>query len=199
MEMCSAIVAKPRHLAVGQPVIAQLQRADQRAMHDQVGIAADRRGEVGVFRQVQAEMADIVGVVDRLRLAAQHHVVHHRSRAAVPLAFGQNAVEGARLHHLALGEADAEGAQEVGEGEQLLLRRRRRARGRSAGVRRFLQRLGGRDIGQHHELLDQPHGFQPLADRRWRRSCRRRRASMRRSGRSRSSGSRASRAMVSDL
>ena len=106
-------------------------------------------------------MADIGRVIDRLGLGAQHHVVHHRF---MRLALGgrQDAVEGAGLDHLALGEVDVEGAQEVGKGEQLFLRGRvvhpvdqRRAR--------LFQRLGGGDIGQHHEFLDQLHGFQPLA------------------------------------
>ena len=44
-------------------------------MDDQVGVAADRRGEVGVARQRQAEMAEIVGAVHRLALAAQDGLV----------------------------------------------------------------------------------------------------------------------------
>ena len=62
-------------VGVGQPAFAQAVGRDQGAMHDQVGIAADRRGEVGVARQRQAEMAEIVGAVDRLALAAQHGLV----------------------------------------------------------------------------------------------------------------------------
>ena len=65
----------------------------------------------------------LAGIIDRLRLAAQHHVVHHRFMRRA-LGAGQDAVEGAGLHHLALGEIDVQGAQEVGEGEQLFLRRR---------------------------------------------------------------------------
>ncbi len=130
-------------------------------MHDQVGIAADGRGEVGVFGQVQAEVSDIGRIVDCLCLASQHHVIHHRfMRFALGLV--QDAVEGAGLDHLALGEADVEGAQEVGEGKELFLRWRvmHAVDQRGPGL---LQRLGGRDIGQHHEFLDQLHGFQPLA------------------------------------
>ena len=58
-----------RSCAVRQAVGAELQRADQRAMHDQVGIAADRRGEVRVAAQVEAEMAVVLGGVFGLRLA----------------------------------------------------------------------------------------------------------------------------------
>ena len=35
----------------------------RRAVDDQVGVAADRRGEVGVAAEVQAEVADVVGAV----------------------------------------------------------------------------------------------------------------------------------------
>ena len=44
-------------------------------MHDQVGVAADRRGEVRVAAQVEAEMAVVLGGVFGLRLGAQHHLV----------------------------------------------------------------------------------------------------------------------------
>ena len=52
---------EPLLLAAREAVLAEAQRGDQRAMHDQVGIAADRRGEMRVAPQVEAEMADIVG------------------------------------------------------------------------------------------------------------------------------------------
>ena len=54
---------------LGQAVVAELERADQPAMHDQVGIAADRRGEMRVAAQVQAEMAVVLRRVFGLRLA----------------------------------------------------------------------------------------------------------------------------------
>ena len=54
---------------------AQPERADQRAVHQQVGVAADRRGEMRVAAQVQAEVAEVVGGVDGLRLRAQHDLV----------------------------------------------------------------------------------------------------------------------------
>ena len=60
---------------VGQAAFAQPVGRDQGAMDDQVGIAADRRGEVGVARQRQAEMAEVVGAVDGLALAAQDGLV----------------------------------------------------------------------------------------------------------------------------
>src|SRR6266851_1695210 len=36
----------------------------QRAMHDEIGIAPDRRGEMGIAWQGETEMADIVRAVD---------------------------------------------------------------------------------------------------------------------------------------
>ncbi len=63
---------------LGQAIAAKLERADQPAMHDQVGIAADRRGEMGVAAQVQAEMAVILRRVFGLRLRAQHDFVDQR-------------------------------------------------------------------------------------------------------------------------
>ena len=53
-----------------QAVLAELQRGDQRAVHDEVGVAADRRGEMRVALQVQAEMAVILGRILGLRLAS---------------------------------------------------------------------------------------------------------------------------------
>ncbi len=43
------------------------------AMHQQVGIAPDRRGEVRVGLVAQAEVADVVRAVHRLPQRAQHH------------------------------------------------------------------------------------------------------------------------------
>ena len=45
--------------AARKPPGAEPERGDQRAMHEEVGVAADRRGEVDVAAKVQPEMADI--------------------------------------------------------------------------------------------------------------------------------------------
>ena len=42
-------------------------------MHLQVGIAADRRREMGISLQRQPEMTGIAWVVDRLSQGTQHH------------------------------------------------------------------------------------------------------------------------------
>ena len=59
-EMCWAMPGKLERFVFGEAVVAEAQRLDQRAMHDQVGIAADGRGEVGVAVEVEAEMAVIL-------------------------------------------------------------------------------------------------------------------------------------------
>ena len=58
--------------------VAELQRADQRAMDDEIGVAADRRGEMRIAAQVEAEMAVVLVAVFGLRLRAQHHLVDQR-------------------------------------------------------------------------------------------------------------------------
>ena len=44
-------------------------------MHQQIGIAPDRRREVGIASEAQAEMAEIFGTVNCLALAAQHQLI----------------------------------------------------------------------------------------------------------------------------
>ena len=123
-------------------------------MHDQVGVAADRAGEVGVFRQVQPEVADVLGIVLRLHLAAQDHLVD--DIGVRPLTgVVQQLVEAVGVGRLALAPGDVQRLQEVGQGLHLL------GAGRvvdAVDQRRtlLLQRLGGRDVGLDHHLLDQP-------------------------------------------
>ena len=70
-----ADVREALRLGLGQPVRAETEAADQRPMHQQVGVAADRAGEMGVARQGEAEMADVLRAVGGLGLAAQHRLV----------------------------------------------------------------------------------------------------------------------------
>ena len=73
-------------------------------MHHQVGVAADRRGEVRIAAQVQAEVAVVLRRVFGLRLRAQHHLV---DQLLVLGAFHarEDLVEVARAQRLALGQA----------------------------------------------------------------------------------------------
>ena len=79
-------------VAVRQAVVAALHRADQRPVDDEVGIAADRRGEMRVAPQVETEMAVILRRVFGLRLAAQHDLVDQRLDVG-PFDARQDAVE----------------------------------------------------------------------------------------------------------
>ena len=51
--------------------------AVEHAMDDQIGIAADRRGEVGIAGRCQTEVADVFRLIDRLFHRAQEHAVDH--------------------------------------------------------------------------------------------------------------------------
>ena len=97
-EMCAAISASSGTFDVGQAVRRRsLQRADQGAMHDEVGIAADRRGEMRVAAQVESEVAVVLGRVFGLRLRAQHDLVDQLLVLAA-LHPRQDAVEMRRPH-----------------------------------------------------------------------------------------------------
>src|SRR5262249_26319760 len=62
--------------AVRQTVRPKFECADQRAMDNEVGIAADRRSEMRVAAQIEAEMAEIFRRIFRLRLRAQDHLIY---------------------------------------------------------------------------------------------------------------------------
>ena len=141
-------------LAFRQAVGAEFSGADQPAMHDQVGIAADGRGEVRVAAQVQAEVAVVLGRIFGLRLRAQHHLVDELLDV---LAFDlvEDAVELLGAQRAALGQRDVQRFEEFAQRLDLLQRRlvvhaidQRHAR--------LLERFGGRHVGEDHELLDQP-------------------------------------------
>ena len=144
----------------GQSVIAETKCADQRAVDDEIGIAPDRRGEVRIAPQIQAEMADVLRGIFGLALRAQHHLVDEmrvlRSRDAV-----EDRIELRCAQRPLLRQPDVEGTQELPQGDDLLDRRlvvdavhERRLPG--------FERLRGGDIGEDHELLDQPVGVEPL-------------------------------------
>src|SRR5690606_42111653 len=76
-----------------QPVLAEPEGGNQAAMDKEVRIAPDGRGEMRVIREMQAEVMQVFGAVDSLRLAAEDQ---RTDQLAVDLVFrlGQNAVEG---------------------------------------------------------------------------------------------------------
>ena len=75
-------------------LLARADRRQQRAVADQVGVAADRRGEVAVARRAQAGVADVLGRVVRLLERAQHE--RRERRAAVAAAARPRGRRGAR-------------------------------------------------------------------------------------------------------
>ena len=107
-----------------------------------------------VAAKVQSEMAVVLRGIFGLCLAAQDDFVDQMFVFGVPNAF-EDPVEMLRAHIFALGEFDANRCEEihqridfldrglvVGPVDQLLLL--------------FFKGLGGSDIGENHELLDQP-------------------------------------------
>jgi hypothetical protein len=91
-------------------------------VHQQVGIAPDRAGEVRVGLVRQAEVAAVERRVDRLLHRAQQHGVD-LLRVGPVLGGQRNLLELARLRVVADGHADAHGLQVVAQ-DFLLLRRR---------------------------------------------------------------------------
>ena len=106
-------------------------------------------------------MPGIVGAVDRLTLAAQHGLVDQAGHRLVR-DLVQDAVEVGRPQARAGGQGDAQGAQELAQafdlgGVGVVMD------AVQAGGVALLERLGGRDVGQHHELLDQLVAVEPFA------------------------------------
>ena len=64
-------------------VFAACQHGLDRAMDDEIRIAADRRGEVRVRLVGEPEVADIVGPVARLLQRAQEHRLQQRVIGAI--------------------------------------------------------------------------------------------------------------------
>ncbi len=109
-------------------------------------------------------MADIVRAVGRLRLAAQHHLVDQRRLLGAGDLL-QHAVEVARMHLVARRQRDAErragsraGASSFSSDGGACTRYMQGWRSRSSSS-------AARDVGQHHELLDQPVAVEARARR----------------------------------
>ena len=81
-----------RRLGLRQRAFAKSQAPDQCAMHDKIGVSPDRRGEMRVTSEVQAEMAIILGRIFSLGLRAQHHFIHQRL-GVVSFDLRQHAIE----------------------------------------------------------------------------------------------------------
>ena len=127
-------------------------------MDDQIGVAADRRGEVGVFREVEPEVTDIVGGIDRLHLGAQDHLVDDVGVRTLA-GFLQQLVEPVGARRLALRPGDVQRLQEIDQRLHLLQAGRVVDAVDQRGLLGF-QRLGGRDVGLDHHFLDQLVGLE---------------------------------------
>ena len=83
-------IRERRRLRIGQRML-------DRAMHQQIRIAADRRGEMRISLQRKTEVADVLGRIHRQRLAAQQDRLQQR-RVGTLADLGQQRSEIARLH-----------------------------------------------------------------------------------------------------
>ena len=162
MEMCSPVSGRALLLLAGQAVVAPAVGADQRAVDDEVGVAADRRGEVAVARQVEAEVAEVLRGVVGLGHGAQDGDVDHLGVLGAGDAVEQ-AVELGGLQHLALGQRQADGVDDGAQRLELLRGGLLVDAVEEAELLR-LERLGGGDVGEDHEVLDQPVGVEALAE-----------------------------------
>jgi hypothetical protein len=145
-------------VAFGQAVVAQAQRADQGAVDHEIRIAPDRRGEVRVAHQVEAEVAEIVRRIVGLHLGAQDHLVDDVGMGAVA-GHVEQPVEALGAHGLALGPGDRQGGEEIHQGQQLHVAGRlvhAVDQGRALGLQGFSRA----DIGLDHHLLDEAVGLQ---------------------------------------
>ncbi len=157
------------------PSVAQLQPGDQRAMHQQVGIAADRRGEMRVFasepgrngRYFPGRIPPGSGCAARSRSPAAPCRCRRRAFSTRSRSRGCSWSPGCREISKRRAESCADCRASPGW---------RGMHAVHAGQVAAFQFLGGADIGEDHELLDQPVAVEPRA--RWRRSSpgRRRRA-----------------------
>ena len=132
-------------------------------MHQQVGIATDRRGEMTITAQSQAEMAAVFGAVIGLRLAAQNGL-HRQLPLILIVNIGQHPIEQTRLDDLAQSQRLALRRHIFAQCDQFL------AAGRlmvAIDHRRCLcfKRKRRSDIGRNHKVLDHSVRIEPLSDR----------------------------------
>jgi hypothetical protein len=141
----------------GRRVFLAGQHGLDRAMHQQVGIAADRRGEVGVVLVGQAEVADVVRAVHRLAQRAQHDRLQQLEiRARLDLLEQLGVVLGLRI--VAAAQRQAELAEEGCAGSSAFPRTRRFVDAVEAGLLVLGQEIRGADVGRQHAFLDDAVG-----------------------------------------
>ena len=142
------------------PSLPRPSAADQRAMDDEVGVAADRRGEMRVAPQIEAEMADIVRRIFGLALRAQHHLVDQLLVVGALDAL-QDLVELRGPQLRAAGQRQADGLQELAQ-RFLLGERGPVVDAVDQPLPLGLQRFGRCDIGLDHEFFDELVRVEPV-------------------------------------
>ena len=143
-------------LPVAGAVLLAAERGLDAAVDQQVGVAPDRRGEVGVGLVGEAEVADVVRAVHRLLQRAQHHRLQQLGVGAV-LDLLEQLGEVARARLVATAEPQAELLEELAQLGELVLGRRVV----DAVQRRMLaagEKVGCAHVGGEHALLDEAVG-----------------------------------------
>ncbi|MDR8762404.1 hypothetical protein FEP90_04105 [Burkholderia multivorans] len=133
-------------------LLARQDRVD-RAVREQVRIAANRAREVRVGVVRETEVTDVVGAVDGLLHRAQQHRLQHLRVGPVADLRHQRRVV-ARVRRLAAAERQAHPAQERTQILELL-RRRPRVHAVQARMLVALQEVGRADVRGQHAFLDQ--------------------------------------------
>ncbi|MPL88767.1 hypothetical protein SDC9_34794 [bioreactor metagenome] len=145
-----------------EPVLAPAVAEDQRTVHDQVGIAADGRGEMRVRAQRQPEVAEVMRRVIGLRHRPQRRDVDELVELAA-LGLRQQPVQMRGLQHLALGQRKARGLRHLAQGLDLV-RARLLVHAVEQRPAQPFELLGRRDVRKHHEFLDQPVRVEPFLE-----------------------------------
>jgi hypothetical protein len=128
-------------------------RGGDEAVHDEVRVTADRRGEMRVVPRGEGEVGLRLGRVSRLLHAAEDERVHERLLGASAHVLEQLLERlGGALG--ALAERQVEGAQELAEALDLG-RVGRLVDAVDRGDAPAVQLLGDRHVGEEHELLDE--------------------------------------------
>ena len=146
-----------------QAIVTPAMRRHQRAMHDQVRIAPDRRGEMRVGSQGEPEMPEVLRAVIGLRHRAQRG--HRDQLGQLGLRrVVQQSVERRRPQHLPLRQREAGGLGRLAQRFDLV---RARLLMDAVEERRpqAFQLLRGGNVGEDHAFLDQPVRVEPVLER----------------------------------
>ena len=133
--------------------VARIEHGLQRAVHHEVGVAADRRGEMRVLAEREPEVPDVERLVERLRHGAHHQRLDERPVGRLAEPFG-DAAQVARLHLLRQVHLDAERGQRREQRVETLLLGRAVHAVETARTR-LLERTRRGDVRQDHALLDE--------------------------------------------